>query len=244
MDYSPGLKVLQRFTSEGRGDAPSHTWRKKRKKATFGSEGGKKEAENMVRKWLRRALEQGCVGRSCDGAMPEVGSGAPVLPVAPVIWVPALGWLRGHGALPGTEHPWGAAQGPAATGWDGAEQAHRLDAGLELVSCCGQCPFAEPGEGQSSFSPAQSWHWTLRESAEKPARQQSTPSPWDWLWGSPLPGHAMHPQGLGTTDQTASRCFVCLSCCLATSIQLLGLEYVGFHQRMSCPTPGFCSQLS
>lgn len=130
------------------------------------------------------------------------------------------------------------------TGWDGAEQAHCLDAGLELVSCCGQCPFAEPGEGQSSFSPVQSWHWTLRESAEKPARQQSTPSPWDWLWGSPLPGHAMHPQGLGITDQTASRCFVCLSCCLATSIQLLGLEYVGFHQRMSCPTPGFCSQLS
>lgn len=135
MDYSPGLKVLQRFTSEGRGDAPSHTWRKKRKKATFGSEGGKKEAENMVRKWLRRALEQGCVGRSCDGAMPEVGSGAPVLPVAPVIWVPALGWLRGHGALPGTEHPWGAAQGPAANGlgWSRAGTPLGCGAGVGVL---------------------------------------------------------------------------------------------------------------
>lgn len=189
MDYSPGLKVLQRFTSEGRGDAPSHTWRKKRKKATFGSEGGEKEAGNMVRKSPRRALEQGCAGWSCDGVMLEVGSGAPVLPV---IWVPALGWLRGLGALVGTDPPWGAAQGPAATGWDGAEQAHRLDAGLESVSCCGHCPFAEPGEGQGSFSPAQSWHWTFRECAEKPAGQQSTPPPWEWLWDSLVPGHGMH----------------------------------------------------
>ena len=39
MDYSPELKVLRWFTSEERGDALSHTWRKKRNNAAFGSEG-------------------------------------------------------------------------------------------------------------------------------------------------------------------------------------------------------------
>lgn len=133
MDYSPGLKVLQWFTSEGREETPRRTHGGKReKKPLLEVRGGKKEAGNMVRKSLRRALEQGCAGWSCDGVMPKVGSGAPVLPV---IWVPALGWLRGLGALAGTDSPMACCSGPCSNGlgWSRAGTPPGCGAGVGVL---------------------------------------------------------------------------------------------------------------